>query len=238
MRRARTSAKEGSLFFLLCVQSSTCFSSIVGDERCWVVTGGRRRSAADGERGRETTTHFNVVAGKLRTPRPLATTTYSKDVDVGKSSLSCRARNKDSLLPDFTSLSRNAVRHAFHNQHMSMSLTDAPASRSFIQSAYPTIKRHNPDLPVLIREANGVPARIFARFGTFPHKSRSFLGSSATLENREGCRTTYRGGQSFSCRDHYQVLKVAQPVTSTHNTYSLNGKQTATGYNAMILHSE
>ncbi|KAF9788132.1 thioredoxin-like protein [Thelephora terrestris] len=43
----------------------------------------------------------------------------------------------------------------------------SPASagtRSFIQSAYPTIKRHNPDLPVLIREANGVPARIFARF--------------------------------------------------------------------------
>jgi NADH dehydrogenase (ubiquinone) 1 alpha subcomplex subunit 2 len=46
-----------------------------------------------------------------------------------------------------------------------MSLTDAPVPRSFIQSAYPTIKRHNPDLPVLIREANGVPARIFARFG-------------------------------------------------------------------------
>jgi len=36
--------------------------------------------------------------------------------------------------------------------------------RQFIQSSYPTIKKANPDLPVLIREAAGTPARIFARF--------------------------------------------------------------------------
>ncbi|KAJ6504148.1 hypothetical protein C8R47DRAFT_1174755 [Mycena vitilis] len=29
---------------------------------------------------------------------------------------------------------------------------------------YPAIKQHNPDLPVLIREASGTPARVFARF--------------------------------------------------------------------------
>ncbi|KAE9402561.1 NADH dehydrogenase, alpha subcomplex, subunit 2 [Gymnopus androsaceus JB14] len=42
-----------------------------------------------------------------------------------------------------------------------------PASagtRQFIQSRYSTIKDHNPDLPVLIREATGTPARFFARF--------------------------------------------------------------------------
>ncbi|KAF5310123.1 hypothetical protein D9619_010379 [Psilocybe cf. subviscida] len=42
-----------------------------------------------------------------------------------------------------------------------------PASagtRAFIVSKYPTIKKHNPDLPVMIREATGTPARIFARF--------------------------------------------------------------------------
>lgn len=32
-------------------------------------------------------------------------------------------------------------------------------------SNYPVIKQHNPDLPVLIREASGTPARVFARFG-------------------------------------------------------------------------
>ncbi|KAF8901176.1 thioredoxin-like protein [Gymnopilus junonius] len=42
-----------------------------------------------------------------------------------------------------------------------------PASagtRQFIVSKYPDIKKHNPDLPVLIREATGTPARAFARF--------------------------------------------------------------------------
>ncbi|KAJ3997614.1 thioredoxin-like protein [Lentinula boryana] len=37
-------------------------------------------------------------------------------------------------------------------------------TRQFILSRYPTIKDLNPDLPVLIREANGTPARLFARF--------------------------------------------------------------------------
>ena len=97
-----------------------------------------------------------------------------------------------------------------------MSLTDAPVLRSFIQSAYPTIKRHNPDLPVLIREANGVPARIFARFGASlyipPELARAHL---PPWGHRERCRTTYSGGKPLSCRDHYQIFKVAQPVTST-----------------------
>ncbi|KAJ7220550.1 thioredoxin-like protein [Mycena pura] len=38
------------------------------------------------------------------------------------------------------------------------------STRQFILSKYPLIKQHNPDLPVLIREASGTPARIFARF--------------------------------------------------------------------------
>ncbi|EPQ51532.1 NADH dehydrogenase alpha subcomplex subunit 2 [Gloeophyllum trabeum ATCC 11539] len=37
-------------------------------------------------------------------------------------------------------------------------------TRQFIKSTYPVIKQHNPDLPVLIREAQGTPARVFARF--------------------------------------------------------------------------
>jgi hypothetical protein len=35
----------------------------------------------------------------------------------------------------------------------------------FVLARYNTIKQHNPDLPVLIREADGTPARFFARFG-------------------------------------------------------------------------
>ncbi|KAG8848440.1 hypothetical protein FRB96_001226 [Tulasnella sp. 330] len=37
-------------------------------------------------------------------------------------------------------------------------------TRQFVQSAYPYLKKHNPDLPVMIREAKGTPARVFARF--------------------------------------------------------------------------
>ncbi|KAG7095193.1 hypothetical protein E1B28_005970 [Marasmius oreades] len=37
-------------------------------------------------------------------------------------------------------------------------------TRQFILNRYPTIKDHNADLPILIREANGTPARVFARF--------------------------------------------------------------------------
>ncbi|KAG6336219.1 hypothetical protein ID866_2870 [Astraeus odoratus] len=37
-------------------------------------------------------------------------------------------------------------------------------TRQFVLSNYPVIKKHNPDLLVLIREANGTPARVFARF--------------------------------------------------------------------------
>ncbi|KAG9220020.1 hypothetical protein CCMSSC00406_0006933 [Pleurotus cornucopiae] len=40
-------------------------------------------------------------------------------------------------------------------------------TRQFIISKYPVIKQHNPDLPVLIREATGTPARVFARFGAY-----------------------------------------------------------------------
>ncbi|CCA75570.1 probable nadh-ubiquinone oxidoreductase 10.5 kDa subunit [Serendipita indica DSM 11827] len=42
--------------------------------------------------------------------------------------------------------------------------TASAGTRHFVLSAYPLIKKNNPDLPVLIREAQGTPARAFARF--------------------------------------------------------------------------
>jgi NADH dehydrogenase (ubiquinone) 1 alpha subcomplex subunit 2 len=39
--------------------------------------------------------------------------------------------------------------------------------REFILANYPVIKQHNQDLPVMIREAEGTPARVFARFGAY-----------------------------------------------------------------------
>ncbi|KIY69417.1 NADH dehydrogenase, alpha subcomplex, subunit 2 [Cylindrobasidium torrendii FP15055 ss-10] len=37
-------------------------------------------------------------------------------------------------------------------------------TRQFVVAKYPMIKQFNPDLPILIREATGTPARVFARF--------------------------------------------------------------------------
>ncbi|KAF8132434.1 NDUFA2, NADH ubiquinone oxidoreductase 10.5kD subunit [Boletus edulis] len=53
-------------------------------------------------------------------------------------------------------------------------------TRQFIVSEYPFIKKHNPDLPVLIREATGTPARVFARFerGVEKHVELDDLSSS------------------------------------------------------------
>ncbi|KII85406.1 hypothetical protein PLICRDRAFT_44699 [Plicaturopsis crispa FD-325 SS-3] len=58
-----------------------------------------------------------------------------------------------------------------------------PASagtRQFILSKYPIIKKHNPDLPVLIREATDTPARVFARYerGVEKHVELDNLSSS------------------------------------------------------------
>ncbi|GAM39926.1 NADH-ubiquinone oxidoreductase 105 kDa subunit [Talaromyces pinophilus] len=39
--------------------------------------------------------------------------------------------------------------------------------RSFLNRAYPTMKKNNPYVPILIREASGTEPRVFARYGAF-----------------------------------------------------------------------
>ncbi|KAL0958851.1 hypothetical protein HGRIS_014170 [Hohenbuehelia grisea] len=58
-------------------------------------------------------------------------------------------------------------------------------TRQFVLAKYPIIKKHNPDLPVLIREAADTPARVFARFerGVERHVELDNL-SSADVESK------------------------------------------------------
>src|SRR5271166_4966687 len=49
--------------------------------------------------------------------------------------------------------------------HSDWVIGNANRNRTFLQKSYPVIKKHNPYVPVLIREAFGVPARVFARYG-------------------------------------------------------------------------
>ncbi|GAA5837041.1 hypothetical protein JCM9279_007740 [Rhodotorula babjevae] len=61
----------------------------------------------------------------------------------------------------------------------------SPASegvRAFIKTAYPAVKQANPDLPILIREAHGTPARGFVRFERGVEKQISLEGASSADE--------------------------------------------------------
>lgn len=41
--------------------------------------------------------------------------------------------------------------------------------RTFLQRSYPTMKKHNPHTPILIREASGIEPTLYARYSaSFP----------------------------------------------------------------------
>lgn len=40
--------------------------------------------------------------------------------------------------------------------------------RTFLTRAYPTMKKNNPDTPIMMREAAGTLPRIYARYGPSP----------------------------------------------------------------------
>ncbi|KAF3159778.1 hypothetical protein TWF106_000700 [Orbilia oligospora] len=66
-----------------------------------------------------------------------------------------------------------AARFAFSKQlkelrfHLCQSGAASNSLRSFISQSYPVMKKTNPEIPILIREAQGVPPRVFARYGQF-----------------------------------------------------------------------
>ncbi|KAG6003346.1 hypothetical protein E4U21_002123 [Claviceps maximensis] len=52
------------------------------------------------------------------------------------------------------------------------------AVRSFITRAYPTMKKNNPQIPILIREAQGTPPKVFARYEFGKEEAQSLEGLS------------------------------------------------------------
>jgi hypothetical protein len=41
--------------------------------------------------------------------------------------------------------------------------------RNFLQRSYPTMKKHNPHTPILIREASGIEPTLYARYSLSAH---------------------------------------------------------------------
>ncbi|QPG96265.1 hypothetical protein C2857_003692 [Epichloe festucae Fl1] len=52
------------------------------------------------------------------------------------------------------------------------------AVRSFITRAYPTMKKNNPQIPILIREAQGTLPKVYARYEFGNEESQSLEGLS------------------------------------------------------------
>ncbi|KAL2798484.1 NADH dehydrogenase, alpha subcomplex, subunit 2 [Aspergillus insuetus] len=52
------------------------------------------------------------------------------------------------------------------------------ATRSFLLRAYPTMKKHNPHTPILVREASGTLPRVYARYGFGKEKEEALSGLS------------------------------------------------------------
>ncbi|RYO77273.1 hypothetical protein DL762_009361 [Monosporascus cannonballus] len=52
------------------------------------------------------------------------------------------------------------------------------ATRTFLTRAYPTMKKNNPHTPILIREAQGMLPKVYARYDLGKEKSQSLEGLS------------------------------------------------------------
>lgn len=155
----RTSVKDGSLFLRLLTQSSICrFSSSILS-RLLDVSNGLGSSSS-------WMANKSVGSNQVVTAQhyvKLISCFYHHDIHIHKSALSCSTRNSYFVLTVGDTVGRDEVIFIILKE-VTQTRWLYPA-RQFIVSKYPVIKKHNPDLPVLIREANGTPARVFARFG-------------------------------------------------------------------------
>lgn len=62
--------------------------------------------------------------------------------------------------------------------HFCQSSEPSAAVRSFLARAYPTMKRNNPHVPIMMREALGLEPRVYARYEYGKEKSESLSGLS------------------------------------------------------------
>lgn len=53
-------------------------------------------------------------------------------------------------------------------------------SRAFLTKSYPTMKKHNPSIPIMLREANGTLPKVYARYEFGQEKSQSLEGKPNT----------------------------------------------------------
>ena len=159
VRLDRTSVKEGSLFLRLLSQSSCCFcSSSMAVSK--MFRGRALQRAALGRR-----------AGLWQPPAVLCNRPKPTVSQPLISAMSSFAKALSPALREIRILCCQTAHASAGTRYVHkgpLSARNTNYRSQFVVSEYPVIKKHNPDLPVLIREAAGTPARVFARFGAFP----------------------------------------------------------------------
>lgn len=169
--RERTSVNDGSLFLRLFAQSSCRFSSSI-EEVVGIRTARRRRQGCSSLLTKRVVDTNQVVTAYVISIFPRSVVIL---VHIGTMSFTkalSPALREIRILCSQTGPASAGTRSA--NECITIGhLLKSSVHRQFIISKYPVIKKHNPDLPVLIREAQGTPARVFARFGAC-QQSRNF----------------------------------------------------------------
>jgi hypothetical protein len=56
--------------------------------------------------------------------------------------------------------------------------TAIPSPRAFLTKSYPTMKKHNPSIPIMLREAQGTSPKVYARYEFGQEKSQSLEGTT------------------------------------------------------------
>lgn len=54
--------------------------------------------------------------------------------------------------------------------------------RAFLTKSYPTMKKHNPSIPIMLREAQGTSPKVYARYEFGQEKSQSLEGTAPLPE--------------------------------------------------------
>ncbi|KAJ5754173.1 uncharacterized protein N7511_008326 [Penicillium nucicola] len=84
-----------------------------------------------------------------------------------------------------TSEASAATRCVPSEANASTPLIDPNINRTFLNRAYPTMKKHNPNTPIMMREAAGTQPRVFARYAFGLEKQEALSGlSDAQIEDR------------------------------------------------------
>uniref|UniRef100_A0A8C6WTV8 NADH dehydrogenase [ubiquinone] 1 alpha subcomplex subunit 2 n=1 Tax=Neogobius melanostomus TaxID=47308 RepID=A0A8C6WTV8_9GOBI len=63
--------------------------------------------------------------------------------------------------------------------HLSQSCAGSQGARDFVEQHYVTLKKSNPDFPILIRECSGVRATLWARYARGVERSVSVENMSS-----------------------------------------------------------